>query len=167
MSGKSRIATFILSIVFLAAIAAGGYWVLLRTRPQVCPICERSIHPHSAAIVLIDNQPVTVCCIRCGITHNFQVGKPGEIIAVTEYTTDRLMKPERAFYVEGSRISMCDAHGGGLMDQTKHSYPRLFDRCEPSTYAFADRGQAEDFARANGGKLLTWEELSKEARKTP
>jgi hypothetical protein len=163
MGQKGKAATLILSILFLVAIVAGGYWLLQETKPKVCAICARNIHPHSSAVVLIDKKPVRVCCIRCGITHAFQVGKPGEIVEVTDFLSDKPMKPAAAFYVEGSRISMCDLHGSSAVDQTKHPYDHIFDRCEPSTYAFAHREDAEAFVQQSGGKLLTWEELKKEA----
>lgn len=162
MSKTGKTATVILSIFILVAMAAGGYWLLRETKPNTCPICARNIHPHSSAVVLIDNKPVRVCCIRCGITHNFQVGKPGEVIEVTDFVSDKPIKPADSFYVEGSQVSMCDPHDASLVGQTKHPYGRIFDRCEPSTYAFARREDAEAFARQNGGKLLTWEELKKE-----
>ncbi len=86
---------------------------------------------------------------------------------MTEFLSDRSIQPNNAFYVEGSQVSMCDPHEGALLDQTKHPYARIFDRCEPSTYAFTKREDAEGFVRANGGKLLTWEELKKEAGAKP
>lgn len=167
MSRKTKVLSFLLSGLVLAAIAAGGFWLLQETQPKVCMICERSIHAHSSAVVVIDKKRVTVCCIRCGITHNFQIGKPGKVVAVTEFLSDRSIQPKDAFYVEGSQVSMCDPHEGALLDQTKHAYTRIFDRCEPSTYAFAKREDADGFVRANGGKLLTWEELQKEAGTKP
>jgi hypothetical protein len=163
MSQKTTTLTVFLSALFLVAVAAGGYWILRETKPEACPICQRSIHAHSSAVVFIAGKRVRVCCIRCGITHNFQVGQPGDIVEVTDFLSDRPMKPENALYVEGSEMSMCDPHGSGLVDESKHSYVRIFDRCEPSTYAFAKREDAESFVRKNGGKLLSWEELRKEA----
>lgn len=162
MSQKAKALSFLLSGLFLAAVAAAGFWLLQETRPKVCMICQRSIHAHSSAVVMIDKKRVTVCCIRCGITHNFQVGKPGEVVAVTEFLSDRSIQPKDPFYVEGSQVSMCDPHEAALLDQTKHPYSRIFDRCEPSTYAFAKREDAENFVRDNGGELLTWNELKKE-----
>ena len=167
MSRRRKALTVLFSVLFLAGIAAGGYWLLQETTPEVCSICQRSIHPHSSAVVVMDKKRVRVCCIRCGITHNFQVGRPGEVVEVTEFLTDRPARPDGAFYVEGSEVSMCDPHEGALVDQTKHAYPRIFDRCEPSTYAFAKRGDAKAFVRKSGGKLLTWEELKKEAGAKP
>jgi len=162
MSTTTRVVTLSLSILFLIGIAGAGYWMLEETKPNTCPICSRSIHPHSSAAAVIDKKTVRVCCIRCGITHNFQVGKPGEVVQVTDFVSDKSLKPATAFYVEGSQVSMCDPHGSSLIDQTKHPFDRVFDRCEPSTYAFAKRTDAESFVRNNGGKLLTWEELKKE-----
>ena len=163
MSQRSKTAVA-LSFLVLAAIGIGGFWLLRTTEPQVCPICQRSIHEHSSAVVVIDKKRVIVCCIRCGITHNFQVGKPGEVVAVTNFNSNRSLDPSTSFYVEGSHVSMCDPHNSNLMDATKHPYSRTFDRCEPSTYAFAHREDAEEFERANGGKVLSWKELTNEAR---
>ena len=163
MSQKTKTLTVFLSALFLIAVAASGYWILRQTKPEVCPICQRSIHAHSRAVVSIAGKRLKVCCIRCGITHNFQVGQPGAVVEVTDFLTDRAMKPDRAFYVEGSEVSLCDPHGSGLVDESKHPYTRIFDRCEPSTYAFAKREDAETFVRNNGGKLLSWNELKKQA----
>lgn len=167
MNRRTKALTFLWSVLFLAGTAAGGFWVLQETRPEICSICQRSIHSHSSAVVIIERKRVRVCCIRCGITHNFQVGKPGEVVEVTDFASDRAMKPSDAFYVEGSLVSLCDPHQSSLIDQTKHPYHRIFDRCEPSTYAFARREDAEVFVRKNGGKLLTWQELKKEVEIRP
>src|SRR6266704_7112821 len=107
MSRKTKVLSFLLSGLILAAIAATGFGLLQETQPKVCMICQRSIHAHSSAVVVIDKKRETVCCIRCGITHNFQIGKPGEVVAVTDYLSNRSIQPKGAFYVEGSQVSMC------------------------------------------------------------
>jgi hypothetical protein len=167
MGTKAKRLTFAVSAVVLVALAAGGYWRLLSTQAQMCPICDRSIHAQARAVLQLDGLRAPVCCIRCGLTHNRQVGKPGPLVEVTEYSSLRPLKPESAFYVEGPRFSLCDPHEGPLLDQTKHPYGRVFDRCEPSTYAFARREDAETFARENGGAVLTWADLAKEAESQP
>ena len=167
MSKRSKALTFIMSSLFLFGMAAGGYWLLRKTQPHICPICQRDIHPRSRAVLLLGKARVAVCCVRCGITHNLQVGKPGELVEVTEYLSNKPMKPDAAFYVEGSQVSHCDPHQGALVDQTKRPYNRIFDRCEPSTYAFARREDADTFMRENGGKVLTWEGLKKEGEVRP
>ena len=164
MSHNSKTAALIVSFLLLVAMGTGGFWFLHETQPRLCPICQRSIHEHSSAVVGIDKKRVTVCCIRCGITHNSQVGKPGEVIGVTDFQSNKSLNPSNSFYVEGSQVSMCDPHDSNLMDETKHPYSRTFDRCDPSTYAFARREDAEAFERANGGKVLSWKELTNEAR---
>lgn len=167
MKGKAKVTGFVLSGLFLVALAAGGYWLLWETRPQRCPICERNIHAPARAVVQFDGWRAPVCCIRCGLTHNIQVGKPGKLLEVTEYNTLRPLKPESAFYVEGPRFSLCDPHENPLLDEAKHPYGRVFDRCEPSTYAFVRREDAEKFARENGGTVLQWADLLKEVQAKP
>ncbi len=167
MGTKVKTTTLVLSAAVLIALGAGGYWLLRETQPQVCPICERSIHAQARAVILLNGRRVPVCCIRCGLTHNYQVGKPGPLVEVTEYNSLQPLKPESAFYVEGPRFSLCDPHDSALLDQTKHPYRRMFDRCEPSTYAFARREDAERFARENGGEVLRWDDLRKEGEAKP
>ncbi len=167
MGTRAKKATLALSGLFLTALAVGGSWLLWKTRPQTCPICQRSIHAQARAVVHFNGRREPVCCIRCGLTHNRQVGKPGPLVEVTEYLSRRPLKPESAFYVEGTRFSLCDPHDNPLVDQTKHPYARVFDRCEPSTYAFARREDAEAFARENGGLILRWVDLTKEVETKP
>jgi hypothetical protein len=167
MAAKSKTRAFLFSGVFLAALAAGGFWLLRDTQPQMCPICDRSIHAQARAVVQFNGRRAPVCCIRCGLTHNVQAGKPGNLLEVTEYNTLQPLKPEAAFYVEGPRFSLCDPHDHSMVDETKHPYARMFDRCEPSTYAFARRDEAEKFARENGGTVLSWEDLRKEVETIP
>ena len=167
MSKNTKTTALALSGFLLIAIAAGGYWLLRKTQPDVCEICQRHIHEHSRAVLLLGKARVAVCCVRCGITHNVQVGKPGELAEVTEFLSDKPIKPASAFYVEGSQVSLCDSHEAMMFDQTKLPYNRVFDRCEPSTYAFTKREDAQAFLSKNGGKLLTWEELRKEVELKP
>ena len=167
MGARGKTAGFVLSGLFLVALAVGGSWLLWKTRPQMCPICERNIHAPARAVVQFDGWRAPVCCIRCGLTHNVQAGKPGHVVEVTEFHSLRPLKPESAFYVEGPRFSLCDPHESPLLDETKHPYGRVFDRCEPSTYAFARREDAEAFARESGGLVLRWVDLTKEVETKP
>jgi len=54
-----------------------------------------------------------------------------------------------------------------MMDPTKHAMERVFDRCEPSLYAFARRADADEFARQNGGTVLTAEQVLREVQTQP
>lgn len=167
MTQKTKRTAFALSGLFLIAVAAGGLWLLWKTKPQRCPICDRHIHAPARAVVQFDDWRGPVCCIRCGLTHNVQAGKPGRLLEVTEFNSLRPLKPESAFYVEGPRFSLCDPHEHALMDESKHPVGRVFDRCEPSTYAFARRDEAQKFARENGGTVLSWEDLRRELEAKP
>jgi hypothetical protein len=118
-------------------------------------------------VALVDGRRAAVCCIRCGLTEAHQTGKPVQLVEVTDYASLRPLHPDSAYYVEGSRIVLCEPHGREMLDQTKHAYRRVFDRCEPSAYAFARREDAEAFARANGGVVVRWEDLRKEIESKP
>ncbi len=167
MGTKGKATAFGLSALVVLAVAAGGYWLLQKTKPQMCPICDRTIHAQARAVVRFNGWQAPVCCIRCGLTHNRQIGKPGQVVEVTEFNSLQTLKPDSAFYVEGPRFSLCDPHDSPVLDQTKHPYSRVFDRCEPSTYAFSRREDAEAFARENGGVILRWADLQKEIETKP
>jgi hypothetical protein len=167
MEKQSKVITFVLSGLVLLALAAGGYWFMRRTEPERCAFCQRDVHPQSRAVALVSGRREAVCCVRCGLTQSHQIGKPIRLAEVTDYLTSRPLKPDSAFYVEGSRIVLCEPHAHEMLDQTKHPYSRVFDRCEPSIYAFARPEAAEAFRRENGGAVLSWADLLKELEPRP
>ena len=107
-----------------------------------------------------------VCCIRCGLTVNRQKQKPLRLIEVTDFVSRRPLNPEAAYYVEGSQVILCETHEP-LMDHTKQPHDRVFDRCEPSIYAFARREDGEAFAAANGGAVRRLPQLLEEVPPRP
>lgn len=167
MGPRSKTAAFVLSSLILVALAAGGYWLLRRTEPERCAICQRDIHAQSRAVMFAGGRRETLCCVRCGLTESHQEGKPIRLVEVTDYVSARPLSPDSASYVKGSRIVLCEPPERTILDQTKHPYGRLFDRCEPSTYAFARREDAEAFAREHGGIVLPWADLLKEVETKP
>lgn len=156
-----KITAILSSIVVLAALSLAGYWALRKTEPDICRVCRREIHPQSRAVIEVDSKREAVCCIRCALTVAHQQSVSIRLLEVAEYTTGRPIAPATAFYVEGSRIVLCEKHEPMLLDPTKHPYGRVFDRCEPSVYAFARRDDAEAFAARHGGTLRTLAELLK------
>ncbi len=166
MGNQAKTATFVLSSLILVALAAGGYWLLRRTEPDRCAVCQRGIHAQSRTVVLVGGERRPLCCVRCALTASQQLGKPVRLLEVAEFHSSRALAPESAYYVEGSRVILCEVHEP-LLDQTKHPYSRIFDRCEPSTHAFARREDAEAFARENGGVVLRWADLVKEVEGKP
>jgi hypothetical protein len=161
---KSRLARAILSIVVLSAIGGGGFWLLQMMKPSKCQICQRTIHAASRAVIEENGKQESVCCARCALTLANQRHRPIHLVEVADFSTSKPLAPKDAFFVEGSRIVLCESHEP-LFDQTKRPEQRVFDRCEPSVYAFAQRSEAEAFAATNGGVVLSFADLLKEVPK--
>lgn len=159
--GRGKITAILWSIVVLTTLSLVGYWLLRKTEPDICRICRREIHAQSRAVIEEDGRRETVCCVRCALTLARQQGASVRLVEVNDYVTGQPINPATAFYVEGSRVVLCEKHEPMLLDPTKHPYGRVFDRCEPSIYAFARRDQAEAFAARHGGSLRTLAELLK------
>lgn len=166
MGKKVKATAYLLSGLILLALAAGGYWLLRRTQPDTCTICRREIHAQSRALIAVNGKQERVCCVRCSLTYETQRHKPVRLLEVSDYVTTKPLDPNAAYYVEGSRIVLCERHEP-ILDETKQPHPRTFDRCEPSLYAFARREDAEAFARENGGVLVRLADFMKEVEAKP
>jgi hypothetical protein len=161
-----RVFGFLFGVLILAGIGLGGYWFLERTRPNTCPICARGIHARAAVVIERDGKPQRVCCASCAVKLGRQVGRPVKFVEVTDYLTERPLRPEGAYYVAGSQIIFCELHEPPRGPDKRPS-DRVFDRCEPSVFAFAHREDAEAFARENGGGLLRLDQLLGEEARQP
>ena len=166
MSRTTKITALVSTFVFFAAAAVAGYWLLKRTAPPTCSVCQREIHAQSRAMIELDGRRELVCCSRCAFTFQEQKHKPIRLVEVTDYVSKQPLRPDAAYFVEGSRIVLCSKHEP-LLDQTKHPYTPVFDRCVPSLYAFARREDAGAFAAANGGVVIRLPELLKEVQPRP
>lgn len=152
--------------LLLAVLMAGGFWMLRHGGHEECSVCRRPIHAQSRAVAEVNGERESLCCARCAITLARQRGKSVRLVEVADYSSERMLRPEDAFYVEGSRVVLCATHEP-MMDPTKHAMARVFDRCEPSLYAFARRADAAAFARENGGAVLTYQQLLQEVPTQP
>jgi hypothetical protein len=163
---KEKLTGAIVVGLLLVGFATAGYWLIRHGGHEECSVCRREIHAQSRAVVEVDGKREAVCCARCAVTLAQQRGKSVRLIQVADYSTERMLRPEAAFYVEGSRIVLCEKHEP-MMDPTKHAMERVFDRCEPSLYAFARRADADEFARQNGGTVITAEQVLREVQNRP
>jgi hypothetical protein len=150
----------------VAALALAGYWYLQRTQPEQCRICQRPIHAQARAVIEENGRREAVCCVRCAFRQSEQQQVAIRLLEVTDYVSGRQLAPEGAYYVEGSRIVLCERHEP-LVDETKHAHERVFDRCAPSLYAFAREEQARDFAAENGGVVRRLPQVFKEIEGQP
>ena len=164
---RKQILSFLLSVLVVTALAVGGYWLIQRTEPKgKCSICQREIHAEARAIVDRDGKREPVCCARCAFTLARQQHKSVRLAEVTDYVTRRPLRPEAAYFVEGSNVILCETHEP-LLDTSKQPHDRVFDRCVPSLYAFARREDAEAFAASNGGAVRRLAQLLEEVEPRP
>ena len=150
------------AVLALGALYGGGYWLMQRRAETVCGFCQRHINPRSAVVAEVGGHTRHVCCAHCAITEGRQQGKPVRLISVTDYPTGGRLKPEDAWYVDGSRMVACE-HDRTPMDQMKRPEPLAFDRCAPGTFAFARQEDALGFIDHNGGVLRRLPEMLRSA----
>lgn len=158
-------ATIVATLMLLVAgvLIALGYWRIHRQAQQYCGYCQRHIEPRAKVIAEIGGERRTACCAHCVLSEARQERKPAKILEVTDYDSGTALKPETAWYVDGSRVVVC-AHDAMVTDQSKHAGHLAFDRCAPGTLAFASREAAEAFMQKNGGALHSFGELMQEVQ---
>lgn len=153
----------LLALVAVAGLFAGGYWVMHRRSEAVCGFCYRHIHPQAGVLAEVGGRTRFVCCAHCARTEGQQESKPVRLIEVTDYVSGQKLKPEQAWYVDGSRKVACE-HTMSMTDETKHAEQMVFDRCSPGTFAFRERRAAAEFVRTNGGVVLSLGEFMGEVQ---
>lgn len=146
----------------LGAVLWQGY---RRQQAELCPFSHRQIHSGSRAVVEVAGERKATCCIRCAFSAR-QQGEKVRLVEVSDFPTGAPLAPDAAFYVAGSPVVLCERHEPKL-DAEKHVYQPVFDRCEPSIFAFAKREQAEEFARGNGGTVRRLPEILQEVGGRP
>ena len=154
-----------ITVTLLMLVGAGVYaWYRTVAHPAsvACGYCLRPLHANVKVTAEIAGKRAEVCCPRCAITEANQEHKQVRLITVHDYSTGRAMPPDTAWYVEGSRVLACD-HSEMHMDEMKDSAPIAYDCCSPGTLTFATKQQAEDFIAANGGVVISFQQLMSEA----
>ena len=159
-----KMKAIITATVVLAVLAICGYaWqrYILHPAPQACGYCLRPLHANLRVTAEIGGKRAEVCCAHCAITEANQRHTALKLITVHDYPTGTAVKPESAWFVEGSRVMACE-HDAMHMNEMKETQDLAFDRCSPGTFAFANRANAAAFVAQNGGSILSFQELMRE-----
>jgi hypothetical protein len=155
----------LVGILFVVAAAGvyGWFRYINHPKPVACGYCLRPLRANLMVTAEIAGKRTQVCCARCAITEANQERKPLRLIEVHDYSTGRAVPPQGAWFVEGSQVMAC-SHHAMHMDEMKDTQELAFDRCSPSTLAFASRENADAFVAQNGGAILSLSQLMSEAR---
>lgn len=157
--------TIFAAVVALAVVVAAGvgaWWALYSRPPAFCELSDRPIHGNMHTLARVDGKTRHACCARCGLILAAHTDQQVEILEVTDYISGRSLAARDAYYVEGSRVEVCSMPRLRV-DESRTPYVRLFDRCSPSTLAFAREDDARDFIAKSGGSLKRLEDLMREA----
>lgn len=114
---------------------------------KACKYCGMDREKYSFSKMQIEYEDGSIsalCSLHCAaIDLSVNIGKSVKSISVGDYNTKKLTNAERAFWVVGGSIP-------GVM--TKRA-----------KWAFANELDAKEFIKANGGKIVTFEEALKSA----
>lgn len=157
---KILIATLFIAVVGVCSYAWFHY--VLHPKPQTCAYCSRALHANVRVTAEIDGKRSEACCARCAITEANQLHKHLKLVTVHDYTTGNMLAPESAWFVEGSHAQTCE-DSAMHMNEMKEMQDMAFDRCSPGTVAFANKASADAFVAQNGGTVLSFVELMREA----
>lgn len=152
----SIVATLVL--LALGGLVGAGYWRMHKQAQEFCGFCQRHIMPQARVVAEIGGERRAACCAHCALSEARQEHKPVKILEVTDYNSGTTLKPESAWFVDGSRVVVCE-HDAMRTGESKHAEHLMFDRCAPGTLAFGSRQAAESFREKNGGELHDFDEL--------
>jgi hypothetical protein len=149
-----------LAVVILAmALGYAGLKAFRASSAEECYACRRAVHAHSRTVALVNGHARLFCCPACALSEHEQEGKPVKVSQLTSFLTGATLSPDSAYMVKGSDVNMC-ATTHGIMSADKRAADVHYDRCAPSLLAFAQRGEAVEFAREHGGEVLPFKEVA-------
>jgi hypothetical protein len=158
-----RIVLAVIILIVAGAAALGWYRFVAHPTQVTCGYCNRPLHANSMVTAEIAGKRTQVCCARCAISEANQQHKPVRLIEVHDYRSGRGFSPDNAWFVEGSRVTVCE-HDMANMSEHKDMPNMVFDRCSPGTLAFASKPEADAFVIQNGGTVIAFNQLMSEAR---
>lgn len=153
---RASIPLAFLALALLAAAACDQ-------RHVACEICGRGLHENTSVLTRGESGTGTeFCCVRCAVRAGVPVDRAG-ITTVRDFATGERIDASRAVLVEGGDVHVC--RGPVLrppVDDTGRQLTPVYDRCEPSVVAFADRKAAREFVARHGGHITAWSALSRQ-----
>ena len=158
-----RIVLAVFFLILAGAAAFGWFKFVVHPAPVACGYCSRVLHANSMVIAEIAGKRTQACCARCAISEANQQHKPIRLIEVHDYRTGKGFSPANAWFVEGSRVIVCE-HDMAHMGEHNDMPDMVFDRCSPGTLAFASKPEADAFVAQNGGAAISFGQLMSEAR---
>ena len=149
----------IVGVLVLAILGYAGWRTFSYSNADECYACKRPIHAHSKTVAVVNGHARLFCCPACALSQREQAGKAIRITQLTSFLDGKALAPENAYVVKGSNVNMCE-RTHGLIEDDKRPADLQYDRCAPSLIAFAQRGDALEFAREHGGEVLPFKEAA-------
>jgi|SRR5271157_3787979 len=155
----------IVSLVMTLLLPSGCQRLDALIHSNQCVFSDRPIRPDMAVKIAVEKgKEGGACCVRCAITYSKQTGKTVRILSVTDFPTRRPIAPARATYVTGGDLNQCMGPPGEASLGHRGCETMTWDRCAPSSIAFAKREDAENFQRIHGGRIQTFAEIVASAK---
>ncbi len=153
--------------VFLALLLGGCERVETFIRGGRCVLSGREVHAGMAVRVMVEGSGKSgdACCLRCALSYAIQTQRTIRILSVTDFATGRRVRPRDAFYVVGSDVRPCSAPLTDTAANRSECLLLSWDRCNPSTVAFASAAEAKRFRNEHGGRVETFQQIVRSAPK--
>jgi hypothetical protein len=145
--------------LMLAILGYAGWRTFSHSDADECYVCKRPIHAHSKTLAIANGHVRLFCCPACALSHHEQAGKPIQITQLTSFLDGNALSPDNAYLVRASSVNMCE-RAQGRIQEDKRAVDLHYDRCAPSLVAFAQRGEALEFAREHGGEVVAFREAA-------
>jgi hypothetical protein len=152
----------LITVMAFLAIGLTSFWAYRyeqrRQMADMCPFCERMVHPATAFRIRVGDRIVLTCCPRCGM-HAEVNQPPGQAVKAggawaTDVNTGETVAAESAVYVEGGDVQYC-THGEAAMAREAQGVSvREYDRCLPTLVAFKTQQEAKAYQHQHGGRVL-------------
>lgn len=161
MERKSVVASLV-AVLILAGVGFAGWRFITERSGQSCQACARPVHAHMKTVAILDGKRAIYCCPACALSAHQQSGKPVQVVELTDYPTNKSLKPETSFLVRNSDVNPCLQHHHPDVGENSQPLESHFDRCTPSVLAFEDQKSAAAFAGEHGGQVVKFSDFATE-----